>query len=280
MKELFSKKVLSIITVSSLSLAVGAWAYADDALKQISAYQNAGITIKVNGSSVDLSSEDGMMYPIIYEGHSYVPAKALAEAMGGTVKWNNDTKSVEVTTGGAVPSGAGIPSKDNSSTAPAAKPAAGTGKGPVAFYTPATPASTMFEENKKAAAEVLKLYAHALKTGSTTELEAWMKNNFQESEWGSTSYETASSGLSRTLEAYREEYDDQVLRALADSLISKADSLAFNEESEYSDDTYAKDLEYFVDVEGSGERGMFGVYFFYKLNQDTNKFYFGQAAFY
>ncbi|WP_426450120.1 stalk domain-containing protein [Paenibacillus sp. S-38] len=278
MKELFSKKVLSVLTVSSLSLAVGAWAYADDALKQISAYQNAGISIKVNGSSIDLSSEDGMMYPIIYEGHSYVPAKALAEAMGGTVKWNNDAKAVEVTSGGSPSSSAGIPNKDNST--PASKPAASTGKAPVAFYTPSTPASTMYEENKKAAAEVLKLYADALKTGSTTALESWMKNSFQESEWGSTSYETASSGLSRTIEAYREEYDEQVLGAFADSLVSKANSLSFSEDSKSSDDTYSKDLEYFIDVEGAGYKGKLGVYFFYKLNQDTNKFYFGQAAFY
>lgn len=122
MQRFLSKKVMAVTTALSIVTAVGAVAYADSALKQITAYQNAGIQLKVNGSPVDLSSEDGMMYPIVYEGHSYVSAKAVAEALGATVKWNNDTQTVEISSSGSVPSGAGIPSKDNSSSS-STKPA-------------------------------------------------------------------------------------------------------------------------------------------------------------
>lgn len=89
--------------------------YADSALKQITAYQNSDIKVTVNGSAVDLSSAEGTMYPIVYDGHSYVSAKAVAEALGASVKWNSDTQTVEITGNSGVPSSSvGIPDKDNS----------------------------------------------------------------------------------------------------------------------------------------------------------------------
>lgn len=118
MKNIFTKKVLAIICVISLALSVGAVAYADSALRQITAYQNQALKVTVNGSAVDMSSEDGTMYPIVYDGHSYVSAKAVAEKLGATVKWNNDTQTVEITSSGSVPSNAGIPDKDNSGSKP------------------------------------------------------------------------------------------------------------------------------------------------------------------
>ncbi|MEW9701270.1 stalk domain-containing protein [Paenibacillus sp. SI8] len=119
MKNIFTKKVLASISIISLAVTVGAVAYADSALRQITAYQNQALKVTVNGSAVDMSSEDGTMYPIVYEGHSYVSAKAVAEKLGATVRWNNDTQTVEITSSGSVPSNAGIPDKDNSGSAPA-----------------------------------------------------------------------------------------------------------------------------------------------------------------
>jgi hypothetical protein len=98
MKLFFTKKVLVIITVLSLVLAMGAGVYADSALKQISAYQNSALSITVNGKAIDISSPDGPLYPIVYAGHSYVPAKSLAEALGAKVDWNARTQTVEVVT--------------------------------------------------------------------------------------------------------------------------------------------------------------------------------------
>jgi hypothetical protein len=114
------KVAISGIAALSVAAAFSAGAWADTVYKQITAYQNPAITIKVNGNTVDLSSDEGMMYPLIYDGHSYVSARALAEAMGGTVAWNAETQTVEVTTG-SIPSGA-LPSKDNSKASPPPKP--------------------------------------------------------------------------------------------------------------------------------------------------------------
>lgn len=115
--KLTKKKILSVIALSTALLTTGSLAaYADITLKQISAYQNAGINLKVNGRSIDLSSDDGMMYPIVYNGHSYVSAKAVAEALGATVKWNNETQTVEITSNNANATPPGVPNKDNTAT--------------------------------------------------------------------------------------------------------------------------------------------------------------------
>jgi hypothetical protein len=113
--RLSKRKILATITVSTMVLAAGSIAaYADSTLKQIAAYQNASLNVKVNGQSIDMSSEDGTMYPIVYAGHSYVSAKAVAEALGASVKWNSDTQTVEITSNTPPTSGAaGIPNKDN-----------------------------------------------------------------------------------------------------------------------------------------------------------------------
>jgi flagellar hook assembly protein FlgD len=109
------KKMITVLAISSVLLASGAWAVnADTMLKQISAYQNAALNVTVNGKSIDLSSDEGMMYPIVYDGHSYVSAKAVAEALGASVKWNNETQTVEISS--STSNSLGIPSKDNTTS--------------------------------------------------------------------------------------------------------------------------------------------------------------------
>ncbi|MCP1309838.1 stalk domain-containing protein [Paenibacillus tyrfis] len=131
MKVTLTKKVLVSTVAATLTLGIAVGAYADSALKQVIAYQNSALQIKVNGKQIDQSSEDGTMYPLVYEGHSYVSAKALAEALGATVKWNNDTQTVEVTGNGNTPKEQGLPTKDNS-----------TKTTPSTAQTPASPAAT------------------------------------------------------------------------------------------------------------------------------------------
>lgn len=126
MRNIFTKKVLVIISVVSVALAMGSVAYAGTALRQITAYQNQDLKVRVNGSLVDMSSEDGTMYPLVYDGHSYVSAKALAEKLGATVSWNNDTQTVEVSTNGYIPADAGAPTKDNTTTKPSTTPSTTT----------------------------------------------------------------------------------------------------------------------------------------------------------
>lgn len=114
MKVTLTKKVLVSMVVGTLTLGLAVGAYADTALKQVIAYQNSSLQVKVDGKQIDQASEDGTMYPLVFDGHSYVSAKSLAEALGATVKWNNDTQTVEVTSKGGIAKDLGNPTKDNS----------------------------------------------------------------------------------------------------------------------------------------------------------------------
>lgn len=149
MRVFKNKIVLGVVTgVAAVSIfATGV--LASSTYKQITAYQNPGITITVDGKTVDLNSEEGMMYPLIYDGHSYVSARALAEAMGGVVNWNDDTQTVEVTTKGVA-----VPDKDNTKPAATSKPAATPTPAPTATAKPAAtskPAATTAPASGKSA---------------------------------------------------------------------------------------------------------------------------------
>ncbi|WP_244208985.1 stalk domain-containing protein [Paenibacillus ferrarius] len=281
-----SKKMVvgltSLIVASSFSLG----AFADTALKQITAYQNSNLQVKVNGKAIDLSSEDGTMYPLVYDGHSYVSAKALAEAMGGKVSYDESSKTVNVTTNGYTQTSA-EPTKDNSSnTVPPIKqdpPTTSTSKGsasPVKTYNSDVAASQIFEDNKAAASAVIQIYARALKTGDTSEINQWLKSNLVESEFGSTSYELTSKSIEKTLKATRAVEDLNVLGDLANSAIAAAKDQTFNKDSRSEGLTKSREADYFVDAVTTGYKMKFGVYLIYSLNNETNKFYFSQAVFY
>lgn len=59
--------------------------------KNIEAFYN-NIKIKVYGQLVDTEGNE----PFIVDGRTYVPARYVAEAMGGHVNWNAETNTVEV----------------------------------------------------------------------------------------------------------------------------------------------------------------------------------------
>ncbi|MEK4464834.1 stalk domain-containing protein [Paenibacillus sp. FSL H7-0918] len=157
---------MSIITVSSMLLAVGAVAYADTTLKKISAYQNAAISIEVDNQKVNLSSSEGTMYPIIYEGHSYVSAKAVSEALGATVKWDNSRQAVVITSANGGTSTSVVPDKDNTVAQATAKPATvstppATEPTPQATPKPAASSSATTSSNSGAS------FADAVKLGTS-----------------------------------------------------------------------------------------------------------------
>ena len=59
--------------------------------KTLQAFYN-DIKISIYGQIVDPQGNE----PFIVEGRTYVPARFVAEAMGGVVKWNAETNTVEV----------------------------------------------------------------------------------------------------------------------------------------------------------------------------------------
>ncbi|WP_426450307.1 stalk domain-containing protein [Paenibacillus sp. S-38] len=96
-----NKRNTAITGGLALALTMGfmGGAYADDAIKKISAHLNTRMTMQVDGHTVDLSDPEGKeeLAPIVYQGRSYVPAKPLAEALGAKVSWEEATETVVIT---------------------------------------------------------------------------------------------------------------------------------------------------------------------------------------
>lgn len=132
-----SKKLLVGLLVGVMSIGVVTGAYGASVAKKISAIQNPGIKIKVDGETLVLADNTGALDPIVYNGHTYVPAKNVAEALGGAVTWDGANNSVIITSGKAT--------KDNSvddsvaTPTPTARPADST---PTATPRPADPTPT------------------------------------------------------------------------------------------------------------------------------------------
>lgn len=148
MKMFFSKKVvIGSLATTMLLGAFGAGAYADSALKKIQAWQNANIDITVDGEEINLKNDEGnMMYPLVYNGNTYVSARAISEALGAEVKWDPDSETVLVSTtgfededtSGSVPTGDNSNSSSSSnsgSSSSNSSSAKGTLSDPVKFNT-------------------------------------------------------------------------------------------------------------------------------------------------
>ncbi|WP_019913174.1 stalk domain-containing protein [Paenibacillus sp. HW567] len=109
-----SKKVFvsSILATGLLCGAVGV--YASNGVSLVQAYLNSNIKFTVNGSSWTPKDANGnTISPLVYNGSTYLPAKAVGEAMNAEVLWNGSSKTVAITTGGAT---AGEPYNDASPT--------------------------------------------------------------------------------------------------------------------------------------------------------------------
>ncbi len=109
-----SKGILTLILVIITALVFGtAGVYAGTSVQKIQAYLNYGIKFKVNGETWTPKDADGkVLSPVIYNGSSYLPTKALAEALGAKIDWDGATTTIIIESNVA-DTQAGIPYKDD-----------------------------------------------------------------------------------------------------------------------------------------------------------------------
>lgn len=90
------KKALMTLAITlALVCGMAIGASAADTLKEISAYLNYGITIKYNGEAQDLTDAAGnRVYPITYNGTTYLPVRAVSNLLGIGVDWDGATQTV------------------------------------------------------------------------------------------------------------------------------------------------------------------------------------------
>ncbi|KRE94907.1 hypothetical protein ASG89_31955 [Paenibacillus sp. Soil766] len=91
------KKVIASTFVLTSVFTMGAFTgvMADSNLKEITAYINQSINIKLNGNQfVPTDSEGNKLNPIIYNGDSYLPVRSLSQALGVPVNYDDLTSTI------------------------------------------------------------------------------------------------------------------------------------------------------------------------------------------
>ncbi|MWC29740.1 stalk domain-containing protein [Paenibacillus sp. MMS18-CY102] len=260
--KFFSKKVLVVLVGVLACTTVGSAVYAGTAMKKIIAYQNAGITIKVNGSKVNLSDSGKALYPITYDGTTYVPAAPVAKAMGGSVSWNAAGQSVDITTKGSSGSAG---TTGSTGTTPSSTDSVNLKTG----YTNGTAMSKIFEDNKNAASYAIRLYASAIQTGDTKALKAWMRTNSQKTSTGKDYYDDYAKDLDEDVAFYRDMFTSGELATLANDVIAKAKAKQFSADSKGN--AGSNRLDYWIDIEIDGMSDKLGLSYYIDENYDTGK---------
>lgn len=93
MKIKKSVLILALLMVALVSFTTGA--AASGTLKEIAAYLNYGITIKYDGETQNLTDASGnRVYPITYNGTTYLPVRAVSNMLGVAVDWDGATQTV------------------------------------------------------------------------------------------------------------------------------------------------------------------------------------------
>ena len=92
MKKKFIKGTAAALAAASC-MAVGA--IGASSLQSISAYLNYGITVKYNGQEQQMYDANGQrVYPISYNGTTYVPIRAVGNMRGIDVAWDGANNAV------------------------------------------------------------------------------------------------------------------------------------------------------------------------------------------
>lgn len=89
------KTGLLIGVLCAVSIFVGA--AGAELIREITAELRPDFTIKIDGTEREFKNVSGeRVYPILYEGTTYLPIRAIGEIMGKTVYWYEDDKRIEL----------------------------------------------------------------------------------------------------------------------------------------------------------------------------------------
>lgn len=91
------KKTLLILAATICVVSFSCGALANGLIQQIKAELRHDFTIKVDGEVKTFKDVDGKtVYPVLYEGTTYLPVRAIGELMGKTVYWYEKDKVIEL----------------------------------------------------------------------------------------------------------------------------------------------------------------------------------------
>ncbi|MBW4082338.1 stalk domain-containing protein [Paenibacillus sp. S150] len=146
--------VIGVAVTASAAMSVSA--YADSIQKQIAVtYDN--IMVKLDGQETALKDATGAtVEPFIYNGTVYLPARAISEAVGLNVSYDQTTKTVSLTSGGEAAGEDGKTGTPPEGTPPTGTPPEGTGSGTEAAVDASTLGSATYSLNGSTAAKTLE----------------------------------------------------------------------------------------------------------------------------
>lgn len=86
-----------MIILSCCLFAFAVTSYAAGGIERIQAYLNHDFKFTLNGQDWTPRNQEGnQLAPVILDGSSYLPVKAIVEVTGGKVTWNEATKTIEI----------------------------------------------------------------------------------------------------------------------------------------------------------------------------------------
>lgn len=89
------KKTMAAVLGVTILASMGTGAYAATKLQEIKAYLNPDVKVKVDGAPVQLKDVNGnAIVPILYKNANYVPVRAVADALGVAVDYDQATRTV------------------------------------------------------------------------------------------------------------------------------------------------------------------------------------------
>ncbi|OXM87548.1 stalk domain-containing protein [Paenibacillus rigui] len=90
-------KRITLIGVSCIAFASTSFAFGG--IESIQAYLNHDIKYTLNNKAWTPKDSDGnTLAPVIVNGTSYLPARAIAEALGSEIQWDDSTKNISIKT--------------------------------------------------------------------------------------------------------------------------------------------------------------------------------------
>ncbi|OMD43212.1 hypothetical protein BSK56_24235 [Paenibacillus borealis] len=291
-----SKKAFVSTILASGLLFGAAGVYAADGISLVKAYLNSTIKFTVDGASWTPKDASGnKISPLVYNGSTYLPAKAVGEALNAEVLWNSGSNTVVIsTTGGA---NAGIPYNDAapstpSASAPAANaPAASTpaASAPAASapatQTASTPAGLITlpvnhdlnasgDKYKSVGLAFIQSYGKAVSSGSTADYDAlvdkYVIDDLNDYDMGYK--KRAKENFAKTVQAFVKVNEKDILTKYA-AILKNTTIDGVTLDKTYSDKgaTYTT-LAYEVDLPGFFISS-FSVFMEFELDKKTNTLY-------
>jgi len=90
------KLFLTVILTMLASFALAMTATGNALLQEVKAYLNREVVIKLNGGTWEMKVGAETLYPLTYEGRTYLPVRAIAEALEVPIDYDAASKTIHI----------------------------------------------------------------------------------------------------------------------------------------------------------------------------------------